>query len=108
MPKPMINRRRFMLSATGAALLPFLPSVMGESEVRADDAPTPRRFVFVFTSNGQRPDNWYPADPSSWTKRGTYVREAPLDQYQGGLSTVFGPEFDPLLSKMLIFRGLDF
>jgi hypothetical protein len=102
-----IARRRFLLGIGGVTLaLPLLPSLTGESF--AGSAPKKaKRFVFLFTSNGQRPENWYPADPSNWTDRAANVREASLSQYRGGMSRVFGPEFDSLLPKMVLFRGLD-
>lgn len=102
-----IARRRFLLGLGGATLaLPLLPSLTGES-FAGQQPKKAKRFIFLFTSNGQRPENWYPADPSNWTDRAPNVREAPLTQYQGGMSRVFGPEFDSLLSKMVLFRGLD-
>jgi hypothetical protein len=100
-----IARRRFLLGTAGVSLaLPYLPSLTGEVLAAPKTA---KRFVFLFTSNGQRPENWYPRDPAQWTTRGTSVREAPLSQYAGGMSKILGPEFDPFLSKLLLFRGLD-
>jgi hypothetical protein len=109
MDLPRIHRRRFLqLGGGGLIALPFLPSLMGESRAASDDHA--KRFIFLFTSNGQRPENWYPADPPMWnvTSQSDYVREVPLSDYAGGLSPIFGPEFDPLLDKMVLFRGLDF
>lgn len=103
-----LARRRFLVGLGGVTLaLPFLPSLVGES--RADGTKKAKRFIFLFTGNGQRPENWYPRDPSSWIVRdaASHVREAPLAQYSGGMSRVFGPEFDELLPKMLVMRGLD-
>lgn len=103
-----LARRRFLVGLGGATLaLPFLPSLIGES--RADGTKKAKRFIFFFTSNGQRPENWYPRDPAQWTVRdaANHVREASLTQYSGGMSRVLGPEFDELLPKLLVMRGLD-
>jgi hypothetical protein len=110
MDLPRIHRRRFLqLGGGGLFALPFLPSLMGETHA-GGEAPRAKRFVFLFTSNGQRPENWYPTDPAQWnvTSATDYVREVPLSDYAGGLSPICGPEFDPLLEKMILFRGLDF
>jgi hypothetical protein len=104
-------RRRQLLAALGAGLaLPLLPSLVGEG--RAAPAPkTAKRFVFVFTSNGQQPAVWLPGEPEpGWTTRAKFVHDAPLAPYAGkdGLSRAVGPAFDPLLSKILLIRGLDY
>jgi hypothetical protein len=102
-----IARRRFLLGAGGLALaLPLLPSVAGTS--RAGPVSSPKRFIFLFTSNGQLPENWYPSAPQSWNvlSQSQYVREAPLSG-TGGISKVMGPAFDALKPKLVLFRGLD-
>jgi hypothetical protein len=89
--------------------LPFLPSIMGES--RAAAGTRPKRFIHVFTANGQRPQNWYPTTPPAWkvlsATGSNYAREAPLEG-PDPISLVLGAEFAPLKSKLLLIRGLDF
>jgi uncharacterized protein DUF1552 len=98
-----ISRRRMLLGAGGAALaLPFLPSIM---EARAAGG-APKRFLFVFTSNGQQPDNWYPYDPPSWQNLGPNARSAAFSA--GDISPIMGPEFEALKPKLTLIRGLDF
>jgi hypothetical protein len=105
-----IARRRFLLAAGGVTIaLPFLPSIMGES--RAAAGARAKRFIHVFTSNGQRPQNWYPTAPQAWkvlsATGSNYAREAPLEG-PDAISAVFGVEFAKLKSKLLLVRGLDF
>lgn len=101
-----IARRRLLMGAGGFALaLPWLPSLMATAH--AQPFTTPRRFVFVFSSNGQRPENWYPADPASWTQLGPNIREAAWST-ASGISPVLGPEYDALKPKLTLIRGLDF
>lgn len=108
-PFGKLGRRKWLLGAGSALALPYLPSLMGESRAGTEPA-FAKRFLFFFTSNGQQPDVWQPQDPASWTQRGEFVRDAPLADYagKGGLSGACGPEFDPLLSKISIVRGLDY
>jgi Protein of unknown function (DUF1552) len=105
-----IARRRFLLAAGGVTIaLPFLPSIMGES--RAAAGTRPKRFIHIFTSNGQRPQNWYPTTQQAWkvlsATGSNYAREAPLAG-PDAISAVLGTEFAPLKSKLLLVRGLDF
>lgn len=99
--------RRRVLRGIGAAslALPLLPSLLRD----ADAAPSafPKRFIFVFTSNGQRPGNFWPSWSPSWTQLGPNVREAPLQTDDGSITPILGPEFVPLQHKILLVRGLD-
>ncbi len=55
-----LTRRRFLLGAAGAAIaIPALPSLFDRA-ARAGGADPIRRFVFVYTSNGQYRDTWRP------------------------------------------------
>lgn len=100
-----IGRRRFLKGAGGAFLaLPFLPSVALEARrvVRY-----PRRFVAVFSANGQHDANWYPRGDVPWVEKGKFIRECALTDINGPISLVIGPEFDRLRKKMVLIRGLD-
>jgi hypothetical protein len=102
------SRRRFLVGTAGVTLaLPFLPSVMSTGHAGTQQAP--KRFIFLFTANGQRPANWYPKIATSWNvvSAAENVCEKSLAG-TGTLSKTFGPEFDAVRSKMLILRGLDF
>jgi len=101
----MINRRRMLFGMGSALALPLLPSIMRTA--RADPPKAPRRFVFVFTANGQYPVNWWPTWQPSWTQHGTNVRSAPLQAPNGYITPVLGPELAPLKDKLLLLRGLD-
>jgi hypothetical protein len=106
MPKANLGRRRFLLGAGGAALaLPFLPSLT--RGVRAAPMRFPRRFIAVFTANGQYDGNWYPTQSLEFKQVAPGIREIPLTDIPGSLSVVLGPEFDPFRKKMLLIRGLD-
>jgi hypothetical protein len=99
-----ISRRRMLMGLGGFALaLPWLPSVMHAQP----KPPQSKRFIFVFCANGQKPADWYPDDNAmSYTQLGPNLRAAPLVG-SGAISTVIGPEFDSLKSKLTLFRGLD-
>ena len=60
----MINRRRLLMGMGSALALPWLPSL--QSEANAADPAVPRRFIFVFSANGQYPGNWWPTWTSSF------------------------------------------
>ncbi len=105
-----IARRRFLRAFGGLTLaLPVLPSLVGETHAQAQ--PKTKRFIHVFSSNGQRPQNWYPTSEPNWTvaqaSGKNFVRDAPLAG-PAAISAVLGPEFAPLKSKLLLIRGLDF
>lgn len=102
-----ITRRRLLRGIGGATLaLPFLPSVM---PARAAGTTAAKRFVFVFTANGQYPENWWPDSTSTrWTNLAPHVREAPFEtDATGRITAVLGPEFASLKDKLLLLRGLD-
>ncbi len=88
--------------------LPSLPSLMLPAQSRAAGATRPpKRFVFFFSGNGQRPANYYPKEPLPWKVVAPNVREISLVG-PDPISTVFGDDFTPLKSKILLIRGLDF
>jgi hypothetical protein len=89
--------------------MPFMPSLLRTSAAAAPARP--KRFIHLFTSNGQRPQNWYPSSPQDWkvlsASGNDYAREAPLTG-PDAISLVLGSEFAPLKPKLLLVRGLDF
>jgi len=123
MSEPDFSKRRFLIGAAGASLsLPFFPSLSLASDQSTETA---KRFISIFSANGQHDSNWYPStlgtfdqmtldvkqwldDPLSWfygNDRG--YRETPLTSISGPISKVIGSEFDPYREKMLLIRGLD-
>jgi hypothetical protein len=100
------SKRRFLFGAGGAALaLPFLHSLMPRQNANA--SPLPRRFISIFSANGQHDGNWYPSAAVEFAEVGKSIREAPLTSIHGPLSTVLGTEFDAFREKMILIRGLD-
>lgn len=100
------HRRRFLRGAGGAALaLPFLPSLAARGSART--VAFPRRFIAIFSPNGQHHTNWYPTQPVNFMEKGTHIREARLTEIRGRLSPVLGREFDVFRKKMVLIRGLD-
>ena len=85
--------------------LPFLPSL--SETVRAESRQFPKRFIAVFTANGQHDANWYPTQPLAYRQTAPNIREIPLTSIPGPISVVIGKEFDRFRKKMLILRGLD-
>lgn len=101
-----LSRRRFLKGAGGAALaLPFLPSLAAHP--RAQSLRMPKRFIAIFSANGQHDANWYPAEPVNFVPVGPNIRECSLTEIPGPLSPVLGPRFDRFRKKMLLIRGLD-
>src|SRR4051794_24950103 len=106
-----ISRRRFLSNTAGYSLaIPFLPSIMGKAYAAAGTPP--KRFIAIFSSNGQRRDQLYPTTSPAWNVRatgnGNWTRDFPLANLPvGQISKVFGPEFNSLRNKMLLIRGLD-
>ena len=104
-----LARRRFLTGAGVALALPLMPSLLKSS--RAQVPASPKRFIHVFTSNGQRPQNWYPTGPQQWNvlsaTGSNYAREVPLSGTEP-ISLILGTEFNALKSKLLLLRGLDF
>lgn len=106
MSKIDLSRRRFLVGAGGAALaLPFLPSLTVHP--RAAAARLPRRFIAIFTANGQHDANWYPAEPVNFVQTAPGIRECALTDIPGPLSPILGPRFDRFRKKMVLIRGLD-
>jgi hypothetical protein len=98
------SRRRFLHGAGGAMLaLPFLPSLA----LSAQGARHPKRFVAIFSANGQHDGNWYPTQPVPWIEKGKFIRECALTDIQGPISQVLGSAFDRHRKKMVLIRGLD-
>ena len=101
-----LGRRRFLLGAGGAALaLPFLPSLT--TRAYAKSVKFPRRFIAIFSANGQHDKNWYPTQPLNFVETAPNIREMALTDIPGPLSPVIGPEFDRFRKKMVLIRGLD-
>ena len=94
------------MGAGGAVLaLPFLPSLT--RSVRAESFRFPRRFIAIFSANGQHDGNWYPTQHLNFKRTGPNTREVPLTDVHGPLSVVLGSEFDAFRKKMVLIRGLD-
>lgn len=106
-----VPRRMVLKGAMGATLaLPFLPSLLAEG--RAAPVAPAKRFIYVFTANGQRPENWYPSAARSWKTldASQHVRESSLSDLSAGkdpFSRIIGTEFAPVAEKLLVLRGLD-
>lgn len=100
------TRRMVLRGLGGALVLPFLPSLQGESQAQA--TAMPKRFIYVCISNGEQPENWWPQHNFNFTDLGSSVKSALLSEVagQGGLNRVIGPAFDAFLDKMIFMRGI--
>lgn len=108
-PRQVFNpgRRRFLKGAGGAVLaLPFLPSLVTRAEA-AQGIKYPRRFIAIFSANGQHDSYWYPTQQLPWVETGKNIREMALTDIPGPISTVIGPQFDRFRKKAVLIRGLD-
>ena len=95
-----------MVGAGGAALaLPFLPSLAAHPHAQA--IRLPRRFIAIFSANGQHDANWYPAEPVNLVQTAPGIRECSLTEIPGQLSPILGPRFDRFRKKMVLIKGLD-
>jgi len=104
-PQRRLARRAFLRGAGGFALaIPFLPSLLG-SRVAAD-ASTSRRFVGVFSLNGQFEANWHP-DMTGASRVASNTLSRSLTDIEGPISNVIGSQFDGLRDKITLLRGLD-
>lgn len=110
MKNKKITRRDFLMGAGGFTLsIPFLPSLYSKKALAEISTTMPKRFIFLFTSNGNGGfNNYYPTQSLPMTTIMPNVREYPLAQIQGPISNTFGTWFDPFRSKMLLLRGLDY
>ena len=101
-----LSRRMLLGGLGGGLVIPFLPSLHGESHAQA--SAQPKRFVYVSISNGEQPENWWPTHNYTFADLGSSVLEAQLSEMsgQGGINRVLGPEFDPYLDKLNFLRGL--
>src|SRR5437763_1432154 len=99
------NRRELLRGAAGLGLaMPFLPS-LAPREARAATPPVRKKFVALWTPNGQRQEQWTPLQPATQVYPGN-VRELALDTFKDtGISPVLGPAFTPFLPKMTFLKG---
>ena len=83
-----LNRRSFLVGATGALGLPLLDSM----RVRAAPGDPPRRIVLFYNPNGTVGENWFPSDATSET--------------DFSLPAILQP-FAPYRDKLLIVNGVN-
>lgn len=103
-----ITRRRFLRGAGGLSLaLPIMHSLSRRSLADPAAVDAPKRFIAIFTANGQCAPHWYPTLPGPGTTIAPNIVATPLSQIAGNLSTVLGPEFNTVRSKINLLRGLD-
>lgn len=103
MPVYTINRRQFIISASGYVLsIPFLPSLLRAADVAPD---IPARFISLRTLYGQPPQIFYPGRPS--TKLGEHVYYQALQQGQT-ISPVLNSNFSSIAHKLSVLRGIDY
>ena len=101
-----LRRRMFLRGLGGVSLsIPFLAS-LAPRKLRADYLP-PKRFVAISQDHGVTPARWYPAAFERELPSNADYTERDLAHTEGPVSTILGASFDPLKSKLLLFRGLD-
>ncbi|HET9236612.1 MAG TPA: DUF1552 domain-containing protein [Oligoflexus sp.] len=98
------NRRHFLKTAGGGLVaLPFLASLLGETEAMAM---TPQlRFITLFNGHGQSQRNWHPGI-DLYQQGGSGFRSFPLGDLTAPLSSVLEP-LTPYRSDLNILGGLD-
>jgi hypothetical protein len=102
-----INRRHFLKGAGGFTLsIPFLTSFAPSDAVAQTIVDGPANFIGFRSANGAPRQDWWPTQPAT-TVLAPYVRELSLTSLLGNISPVFGAEWNPYKSKLLMVRGLD-
>ncbi|MBC7467205.1 MAG: DUF1552 domain-containing protein [Bdellovibrio sp.] len=106
MKKPL-SRRQFIHGVGGLSLaLPFMPSLLAPGTSNAAPNTIPKRFVALCTFDGYYQSVYYPtANANNQFSSDVFYKS--LNDIDGPISEVFGPEFDAFRSKMNIYRGLD-
>lgn len=104
--KNNLSRRQFIQGLGGFSLaLPMMPSLLIPGTAQAAGA-IPKRFVAVCTYDGYYEKVYYPSVAADQSFASD-VFYKPLSEIPGSMSEVFDSQFDPLRSKMNIYRGLD-
>jgi hypothetical protein len=99
-----VKRRELLLwMAKLGVSLPLLPSL----SVRASASNSPKRFIVMFTSNGQQAPHWYPRTGSPMRQMGARAKGFSLGDVPGPVSEIFGSEFNKYKPKINLVRGLD-
>jgi hypothetical protein len=102
------GRRQFLRGAAGFTLaLPFLPSLVTDTEAvaHADGAPRKRLIAFM-SKNGQMEDNWFPSvTPETRIADNVYAMR--LSEISGPVSPLVNTQFDPVRDKLTLMLGLD-
>jgi hypothetical protein len=102
-----VNRRHFLKGAGSFTLsIPFLTSFAPSDAVAQTIVDGPTNFIGIDSGNGAPRQDWWPTQPAT-TVLAPYVRELSLTSIAGNISTVFGAEWNPYKSKLLMVRGLD-
>ena len=106
-----ITRRQFLQGSKGFMLaMPFLPSLLSPSELRAACLEPSPRFLAIYSMYGNiKPLSWYPShNQMSLTTQelrpGHLIRSGDLPE---NISAVFGPQYNSLRSKMCCIEGVD-
>lgn len=103
-----INRRMFLQGVSGgcALAIPFLPSFARFAHAQANNSP-PLRLAMMFGNFGRDMAEWYPNLPDNALMSAPGALYKPLSQIAKPLSYCLNSNFDPVLNKISILRGLD-
>ena len=103
MPVYTINRRQFIISASGYVLsIPFLPSLVRAANVAEN---IPQRFISLRTLYGQPPQIFYPGRPGTKLSDNIYFQSFQQGQT---ISPVLNSNFSSIAHKLSVLRGIDY
>jgi hypothetical protein len=105
--KKQISRRQLIHGLGGLSLaLPFMPSLIAPGSANAASMTIPKRFVALTTFDGYYQPVYYPSiDADKQFAPDVFYK--PFSEFGGPASELFDSSFNPFLSKMNIYRGLD-
>lgn len=102
-----ISRRHFLRGMGHALWIPFLPSLVPKAHAATTKPPV--RFVAMTGVNGMYPQDFFPNATASTIYNGIQdVRYKALSDFKGAaISNVLGTQFNSVINKINIIRGLD-
>ncbi|SMF75632.1 DUF1552 domain-containing protein [Pseudobacteriovorax antillogorgiicola] len=85
----------------------LIPSLSLAKTARSNEHSYPKRFIAIFTPNGQHIKHWNIPSSIPFHIHDDNVRVARLSNIEGPLSAILENRFDSFKEKMTILRGLD-
>jgi len=103
------TRRQFLIDGSSFLALPFLASLLPREAGAQAVGGEAKRFVSIFSPNGQRSIDYEPRAGYAFTSFPGDIRETNLQAAFGAsrISEILDNKFNPFLNKLTLVRGLD-